>query len=160
MAFELRPEDYAAAPLPTIEEYEQLWQVWDLVTCRMIPQQELNSKPIKLRNACIFYLGHIPAFLDMHITRATRGLPTSPAAYHDMFERGIDPDVDNPDQCHAHSEIPAEWPSVEALHLYRDRVRDRTRTLYQGCLGPQMQRALWLAFEHEGPFVPYLKMVD
>jgi hypothetical protein len=41
--------------------------VWDIVTKTMIPQDELLSKPIKLRNALIFYLGHIPTFLGMSV---------------------------------------------------------------------------------------------
>ena len=71
------------------------------------------EKPIKLRNACIFYLGHIPTFLDIQLTNKTTGEPaTEPAHYWDIFERGIDPDVDNPEMCHDHSEVPDEWPAA------------------------------------------------
>lgn len=54
---------YAAHPTPSLEEYHSLWTAWDIVTRAMIPREDLLSKPIKLRNALIFYLGHTPAFL-------------------------------------------------------------------------------------------------
>jgi hypothetical protein len=101
--YPLVAEKYAAQPVPSLEEWGQLWAAWDAVTLEMIPEEELLEKPIKLRNACIFYLGHIPTFMDIHLTRATQGKPTEPSSYPSIFERGIDPDVDDPEQCHAHS---------------------------------------------------------
>ena len=145
--------EYAVRPVPSFQEFEQLWAIWDLVTRYMIPEQELHSKPINLRNCCIFYLGHIPAFLDIHLTRATQGVPTIPALYHQMFERGIDPDVENPENCHAHSEIPDEWPPTREILAYQDRVRQRTKSLYDSGVADthrRIGRALWLGFEHEG----------
>ena len=156
--FPSKPEKYAASPTPSLAEFEQLWIAWDLVTRHMIPEQEMTSKPINLRNACIFYLGHIPAFLDMHLTNATGKAPTEPAFYHAMFERGIDPDVDNPQNCHAHSEIPDEWPSLEEILVYQGRVRARTRSLYETsniANDHRIGRAIWLGFEHEGPCCAY-----
>ncbi|KAL6719159.1 hypothetical protein ACLMJK_003396 [Lecanora helva] len=150
--FPLKASDYAARPVPSISEFEQLWTAWDFVTRHMIPEDELLSKPIKLRNCCLFYLGHIPAFLDIHLTRATGGPPTDPACYHQMFERGIDPDVENPEKCHAHSEIPDEWPPVQNILDYQESVRARARLLCQNGLNKsnrKIGRALWLAFEHE-----------
>jgi hypothetical protein len=35
----------------------------------MIPPSMLLEKPIDLRHICLFYLGHIPAFLDIHLSR-------------------------------------------------------------------------------------------
>jgi hypothetical protein len=49
-------------PVPSLSEWRELWASWDAVTRQMIPKEALNSKPIKLRNECIFYLGHIPTF--------------------------------------------------------------------------------------------------
>ena len=87
----------------------------------MIPNNELLNKPIKLRNACIFYLGHIPTFLDMQLSKATGDQLVKPH-YPKIFERGIDPDVDNPDHCHAHSEIPDEWPPLAEIQIGRAHV--------------------------------------
>lgn len=59
-AFPLHPNQYAPAPVPSLPEWHQLWAAWDLVTRRMIPTEDLVSKPISLRNCLLFYLGHIP----------------------------------------------------------------------------------------------------
>lgn len=57
-----QPSQYAAQTIPSLSEYQSLWTAWDTVTKSMIPREDLLSKPIKLRNALIFYLGHIPTF--------------------------------------------------------------------------------------------------
>ncbi|QIW99332.1 hypothetical protein AMS68_004850 [Peltaster fructicola] len=147
-----QPNQYAAHPVPSLDEWQALWKVWDIVTLQMIPNGELKSKPIKLRNACIFYLGHIPTFLDMKLTQGL-GLPaTEPKYYHSIFERGIDPDVDNPEHCHAHSEIPEEWPPLEDILQYQARVRARVTEMYTSGLAYETSwagRVLWLGLEHE-----------
>ncbi|EAW14417.1 DUF323 domain protein [Aspergillus clavatus NRRL 1] len=147
-----RPSEYAASPVPSLKEFRSLWTAWDAVTKAMVPREELLAKPIKLRNALVFYLGHIPNFMDIHLTRAFGGCPTEPKEYRLIFERGIDPDVDNPEQCHSHSEIPDEWPRLSEILEYQDKVRIRVESVLQRddiahnrCLG----EALWIAFEHE-----------
>ncbi|KAI9728051.1 MAG: hypothetical protein M1834_007865 [Cirrosporium novae-zelandiae] len=152
VSWSLRPEEYAATPVPTLEEFETLWKAWNTVSQGMIPHDKLLSKPIKLRNACIFYLGHIPTFLDIHLTRATEGKSTEPTSYRSIFERGIDPDVDNPEKCHSHSEIPDEWPPVEEILEYQEKVRSRVRELFATKAAEnnrRVGRALWLGFEHD-----------
>jgi hypothetical protein len=89
----MKASEYAAHPVPSLNDFHQLWSIWDVVTRKMIPEDELINKPIKLRNACIFYLGHIPTFLDMKIVEGTGLAPTEPKSYTAIFERGIDPDV-------------------------------------------------------------------
>lgn len=59
----MQSSKYAAHPIPSLQEYQSLWIAWDIVTRGMVPREELLAKPIKLRNALIFYLGHAPAFL-------------------------------------------------------------------------------------------------
>jgi L-histidine Nalpha-methyltransferase / hercynylcysteine S-oxide synthase len=149
-SWSLSPEVYAASPVPSLEQWESLWKAWDTATRGMVPQEELQSKPIKLRNACIFYLGHIPTFLDMHLTRATGTKPTEPSHYYTLFERGIDPDVDNPEHCHAHSEIPDTWPPLEEILDFQENVRARVRTIMESVqLDRKVRRAMWIGFEHE-----------
>ena len=146
------PEKYAAHPVPSLAEWHELWAIWDMVTRQMIPDEELMEKPIKLRNACIFYLGHIPTFFDMKLTEATNGPPTEPKYFYKIFERGIDPDVDNPEKCHAHSEVPDAWPKLEEILTFQKRVRERVVKLYksgQAYSDNWMGRAVWLGFEHE-----------
>lgn len=102
--------------------------------------------------AVLFTQGHIPTFLDNHITRATEGKFTEPSYYQSLFERGIDPDVDNPELCHAHSDIPEEWPPVAEILDFQERVRSRVRTLFSsGAVegDRKLGRALWIGFEHE-----------
>ncbi|CZS81522.1 unnamed protein product [Fusarium graminearum] len=152
-AFLLQPEQYAPAPVPSLAEWKQLWHVWELVTTKMIRPEALMEQPIPLRNPLLFYLGHIPTFEDIHLTRATDDEPTQPAYYHRIFERGIDPDVDDPSKCHDHSELPDVFPNLEDILHYRERVKQRIASLYENgeaysdrCIG----RALWIGFEHEG----------
>ncbi|UZP41528.1 hypothetical protein NXS19_009344 [Fusarium pseudograminearum] len=152
MPFSLIPSLYAAKPLPTVHDWKALWKAWDIVTKDMIADEELQEKPIKLRNACIFYLGHIPTFLDIQLTKTTGQPPTDPASYYSIFERGIDPDVDNPEHCHSHSVIPDEWPSVQEITEYQGRVRSRLQKLYQNDqdkIPREIGRAIWVGFEHE-----------
>lgn len=63
VGFPVRPSEYAPNAVPTWSEWKSLWAAWDVVSKTMVSRDELVSKPIKLRNALIFYLGHIPTFL-------------------------------------------------------------------------------------------------
>jgi formylglycine-generating enzyme required for sulfatase activity len=90
---------------------------------------------------------------DIHLTRAINGKPVEPAVYHDYFGRGIDPDVNDPTQCHDHSELPKTWPSLQEILDYRQRVNQRIAGLYDDpkTFGNRtIERALWIGFEHEG----------
>ncbi|KAF9073478.1 C-type lectin protein [Rhodocollybia butyracea] len=133
------PAHISSAPdvgnnIPPLSAWQSLWSAWDLVTLRMIPSQMLLQKPIDLRHKCLFYIGHIPTFLDMLISKAiNQPTPTEPAYFWDIFERGIDPSVDDPDHCHNHSLVPttdADWPSLTTIIGFRDRVRERLGRLY------------------------------
>jgi formylglycine-generating enzyme required for sulfatase activity len=147
------PSQYAEKPLPSERDWQQLWTAWDTVTRAMLPSKdELLTKPIKLRNDLIFYLGHIPAFADIHFTKATGAPPTHPAYYHSIFERGIDPDVDNPEICHDHSEIPDTWPPLEEMLEYQARVRTRFLAAIksgEASTDRKLTRSIWLSYEHE-----------
>ena len=152
-AFPQDPSAYAPAPAPSVPEWQQLWAAWDLVTRQMIPEPALLSKPIHLRNCCLFYLGHIPGFLDLKLTGGTDEPLTEPAHFATLFERGIDPDVEDPSRCHAHSAIPAEWPPVAAILQYQQNVRRRVLALYargRVAADRRVARTMWLGMEHEG----------
>lgn len=148
----LKPEEYARGPTPDYGEWVELWAAWDALTKKMMPADKLLSKPIDLRNPYIFYLGHIPTFLEIHLARATDEKFNGPLSYPRIFERGIDPDVDNPEQCHAHSIIPDSWPPLDEIFKFEAHVRNRVKEFYRlADLGPKskLARALWLGFEHE-----------
>ena len=135
-----------------MNDWQQLWSAWDTVTRSMVPRDELMNKPIKLRNNLIFYLGHIPTFADIHYTNATGAQPTNPKHYRKIFERGIDPDVDDPTQCHAHSDIPDEWPELQEILDYQLRVRNRIIQSIESdelASDKKLGRGLTLAYEHE-----------
>ncbi|KIY03944.1 uncharacterized protein Z520_00636 [Fonsecaea multimorphosa CBS 102226] len=152
ISFPSKPAEFAASPAPSLDDWRQLWAAWDTVTKSMVPKDELVNKPIKLRNDLIFYLGHIPTFADIHYMNATKEKATEPAYYRSIFERGIDPDVDNPELCHDHSEIPDSWPPLQEIMVYSQRVRERiVESIHSGraYTDRKLSRGLWLAYEHE-----------
>ncbi|KAF3934887.1 hypothetical protein ABW19_dt0204499 [Dactylella cylindrospora] len=151
-AVPLKPAKYAAAPCPDLAEWEGLWAVWDTVTRKMVRRDQYGSKPIDLRNPIIFYLGHIPNFLDVKICEATGEARTPPESFAGIFQRGIDPDVDDPTLCHSHSEIPTTWPPLNDIIDYQGRVRQRVADLLKRGnenLSVGLRRALWVGYEHE-----------
>lgn len=99
-----------------------------------------------------------PTFLDIYLTRLTNGKHTEPEHYKDIFERGIDPDMDDPTKIHAHSEVPvdeADWPLLSEVLAFRDRVRARVRSIYDDLESGKMEltrragRTLFMGYEHE-----------
>ncbi|KAL5590700.1 hypothetical protein FOBRF1_014257 [Fusarium oxysporum] len=153
--FLLKPWQYAPAPVPPLAEWKQLWSVWDLATTKTIPPDALMEQPIPLRNPLLSYLGHMPTFEDIHLTRATNSKPTEPAYYHQIFERGIDPDVDDPSKFHDHSQLPDVFLCLEDILQYREHVKARIMALYESetpYTDRYIGRALWIEFEHEGGF--------
>ncbi|KAJ1928366.1 hypothetical protein EC988_010177, partial [Linderina pennispora] len=142
--------------IPPIAEWEQLWKAWDTLSLHVIPADKLLDKPIDLRHPFVFYLGHLPVFADIHLAAAEHAPLTEPRQYAVWFERGIDPNLENPEICHDHSEVPDQWPPVADILAYRDRVRARVRSwvtrFHDGDLEPvsaSAARHVWMAFEHE-----------
>ncbi|KAJ7464785.1 hypothetical protein B0H11DRAFT_2051390 [Mycena galericulata] len=147
---------YSSSPfgVPSPQDWENLWGAWDCITRRMIPPSMLMQKPIDLRHICLFYLGHIPTFLDIHLSRLLQEPHTEPEA----FKRGIDPDVDDPSVCHPHSEVPqndADWPTLVSILQFQARVRARLLKLYEDVdagtrvMTRKVGRVLFMTFEHE-----------
>ncbi|KAJ1799506.1 hypothetical protein LPJ59_001782 [Coemansia sp. RSA 2399] len=154
------PPEQASPPttfssVPGEKEWRQLWSAWDTLTLELIPREKLHDKPIDLRHPFIFYLGHMPAFADIHMAAADSEPLTEPAIYAQWFERGIDPNIKSKAVSHSHSEIPDHWPDVDDIVAYRDRVHSRIlRWLekYEKCNGAvpaNDARHVWMAFEHQ-----------
>lgn len=158
--------------VPKINEWEQLWCIWDVVTTNMINHDTmLLERPIGLRHPFIFYIGHIPTFLDIMITRhkvdsLVSHQQTEHAKFAEIFERGIDPDMDDPKRCNPHSSVPNDengWPSVKSILQYQQLVRNRLKHLLMSWetensaisaenFTPSRQSAchvIWMCFEHE-----------
>ena len=77
----------------------------------------LHEQPIGLRHPLIFYLGHLPAFAWNQVCRGVLDLPSFRPDFDSLFERGIDPmGVDS-------YESSTDWPPVDEIIEYRDRVR-------------------------------------
>jgi hypothetical protein len=64
--------------VPSVASWETLWSIWDTITLGMISPDLLHKNPIPLRHICLFYLGHIPTFLDIHLSRLLREPHTEP----------------------------------------------------------------------------------
>lgn len=89
----LFPSSSGTSP-PTKKEWEALWSAWELITEQMIPRERILEKPISLRHPFVFYAGHIPAFADIIVDKALQWGLLEPRGYAEVFERGIDPDMD------------------------------------------------------------------
>ncbi|EMD39793.1 hypothetical protein CERSUDRAFT_112059, partial [Gelatoporia subvermispora B] len=144
--------------LPRLSEWQNMWSAWDFITQRMIHPSMLFQKPIDLRHICLFYCGHIPAFLSIHLAKALNEPDTEPVKFKYIFERGIDPNVDDPTQCHPHSEVPTcdeDWPSLSSILDFQARVRERVHNLYADiesgkvALTRKLARILFMTHEHE-----------
>ncbi|BGP55830.1 hypothetical protein JCM8202v2_003437 [Rhodotorula sphaerocarpa] len=142
--------------VPTLQKWKEMWRAWDGLMLELIPKSLHFEKPIPLRHIPLFYVGHIPAFRDIHLSRYFDEPLTEPAHFADIFERGIDPCVDAPETVtHWHSEVPEEeacWPTIEEITAYEARVRERVRNVYarhEGNWTTKLARVLMMTFEHE-----------
>ncbi|CRG83805.1 Meiotically up-regulated gene 158 protein [Talaromyces islandicus] len=129
-------------------ERDQLWRMAGLINVAALGNASDDYHLHMLSSAN-------PSFAtrpNIHLTRATRGKPTEPKNYPQIFERGVDPDVDNPEQCHTHSEIPDEWPHLGEILEYQESVRVRVQSLLKTENLSQnrvLSEAFWIGFEHE-----------
>ncbi|EKM58987.1 uncharacterized protein PHACADRAFT_249140 [Phanerochaete carnosa HHB-10118-sp] len=124
----------------------------------MIPAALLHAQPIELRHRPLFYIGHLPTFNALLLTKKL-GIPMAePKCYARIFERGIDPDVDDPTKVHGHSEVPEkdeDWPTLAEVLMFRDRVRELVeKTLKEiesgeRSMGRRLVRTLMMMHEHE-----------
>ncbi|TPX50113.1 hypothetical protein SeLEV6574_g01073 [Synchytrium endobioticum] len=135
---------------PSMTDWGRLWSLWDTLN-GMISVDNFLDKPIELRHPFIFYFGHLPAFVDIQLSRALNEPCTEPTYYTTIFERGIDPDIEDPSKCHEHSEVPSEWPNPDDIVSYRDRVRARVLDLTGDLskLTKRVKRVLFMCYEHE-----------
>ncbi|CCU74737.1 hypothetical protein BGHDH14_bgh02375 [Blumeria hordei DH14] len=150
MIFHSNPAIYASSFIPSLEDWKATWAAWDLVTRVMVPKENLDERPIELRNPIIFYLGHIPTFGDLQISKVTGKTLDKTLQFSEIFERGIDPDVENSEICHSHSKIPDKWPPVDEIWAYQNNVRSKIRSIQKSqSITRSLARALWVSFEHE-----------
>ena len=112
-----------SGPNTFLDRFVATWRRTDLLF-GIVAADAMLSRPIALRHPFIFYVGHLPAFAWNHICRGILHRPAFDPRFDEIFDRGIDPDVDDPSRCHAHPEVPDGWPALEDVLAYRDRVRE------------------------------------
>jgi ergothioneine biosynthesis protein EgtB len=144
-----------ALALDLERRFRIVWERTDRLF-ELIGPDGLLQRPIALRHPFIFYVGHLPAFAWNHVCRRLLGRPSFEPRFDEIFDRGIDPDVDDPTQCHAHPEVPDAWPSLDAVLAYRDRVRsEMLASLDEAADAPPTDvmaengRVLLMMLEHE-----------
>ena len=144
-----------ALTLDLERRFRALWERTDRLLA-LVGADGIRERPIALRHPFIFYVGHLPAFAWNHVCRRRLGWPSFNPRFDEVFDRGIDPDVDDPTRCHAHPEVPDAWPSLLEVHAYRDRIRaeilaslDEIGDLPARDVMAENHRVLRLALEHE-----------
>jgi ergothioneine biosynthesis protein EgtB len=138
-----------------VDRFTSLWRRTDSLF-GIVARDAMLSQPIALRHPFIFYVGHLPAFAWNHICRGVLRRPSFNPRFDEIFDRGIDPDVDDPSNCHAHPEVPSVWPSLDDVIAYRDRVRTVILESLPEIAGhastnlmAERNRVLSMAVEHE-----------
>jgi DinB superfamily len=112
------------APALTLDLERRFRMVWERTDrlFTLVGPDGIFQRPIALRHPFVFYVGHLPGFARNHVCRRLLGRLSFNPRFDEIFDRGIDPDVDDPTRCHAHPEVPDAWPALDAVLAYRDRV--------------------------------------
>jgi len=125
---------------------------------RVVREDSLYDRPIPERHRIIFYLGHLEAF-DLNLFRdhgpgwPCAQAPSAQPQFDRLFAFGIDP-VDGG----LPSDRPEDWPAVEEVLRYHDRVREQINNYLDeaeyaesdrsGASGSAHETLLHVAIEH------------
>lgn len=119
--------------------FQSCWADTDALFAAM---PDWGQQPIQIRHPFCFYYGHVAAFAKL------KALPQDAVSKLDeMFSRGIDPDVLNPSQCHAHPDAPKQWPTKQEILFYSRQVRQVLQEAMRADRADM--RGIYLALEHE-----------
>eukprot|EP00871_Galdieria_phlegrea_P001359 jgi/Galph1/2223/GphlegSOOS_G900.1 len=99
-----------------------VWFISDEFFESLLSEDWFEQRPIHLRNPFGFYYGHLAAFTWNQFRKKLNIKQFNPV-FDYIFERGIDPDVDDPSTCHSHPEFPETWPSKKEIAEYKHKVR-------------------------------------
>lgn len=101
-----------------------VWACSDSLFIDEIGPDKGTQRPIQLRHPFVFYLGHLAAF-SWNIFRRHGERRKGPVneQWDILFSRGMDPDVEDPEQCHDHPAAPEKWPTWPEVMSYRDKAR-------------------------------------
>jgi len=70
--------------VPSLQEWESLWHQWDIVIFGIVGKKNVMEQPIGLRHPIIFYLGHLPCFCDVQISRSLSRKIAEPQYFSQM----------------------------------------------------------------------------
>lgn len=110
----------------------------------IVNPEALYERPISERHRIIFYIGHLEAF-DWNLFRShLLNLQSFDPALDRLFAFGIDPVNGG-----LPSDQPSDWPQLNAVHRYRDRVREKLEAHLPGSLASfEAVQLLNVAIEH------------
>ncbi len=112
--------------IPQIEAFlKEGWERSDLFFHDILTEEAFLQKPIDLRHPFIFYYGHLTSFEKNQIFNYTMKRKSSSDDFDQLFERGIDPLVDDPSKCHKHSADVhfSSWPAIKEIEKYQRNTR-------------------------------------
>jgi ergothioneine biosynthesis protein EgtB len=84
----------------------------------MIRSEAMYDRPIPERHRIVFYVGHLEAF-DWNLLSGPCGLASFHPEFDRLFAFGIDPAGGG-----LPADQPHDWPRLQSVNEYRDRVRD------------------------------------
>lgn len=129
--------------------FVESWKLHERLFSSIVDERRYFVRADPLRHPLVFYFAHPAAFYVEKLRIA--GLLRGPVrlGYDVLFARGVDPE--------APEDLPRRrnWPSLEALHRYRDDVRDAVRDAIARCplpprVGPEHPAwAVVMGIEHE-----------
>jgi ergothioneine biosynthesis protein EgtB len=111
----------------------------------MLSPDALHMRPIAERHRVIFYIGHLEAFDWNMVGVWTFGKPSFNPGFDRLFAFGIDPVNGRlPD------DKPADWPALEEIFSYRDKIRAGVDDLVERAdiTEPSYARIVHVAIEH------------
>lgn len=119
------PSKQTVDPSKILSNLKEGWNLVDLLFRSVLTANAMIQKPIELRHPFIFYVGHLTAFEKNQIFKNLLNKTSETEYFDDLFERGIDPLVDDPTICHKHSADinQSVWPSLEELTNYQENTR-------------------------------------
>lgn len=144
-------------------QFRQLWARSDYLFGLLRSEEDFYRQPIKLRLPLLFYLGHLPCFAWLQFRHFEGVNKVIDKLYDQLFERGVDPDVQTGIVNHEHSsqfsvddDTENEyWRSfsVQSITEYKNKVRaEIIQVLINGNLhyhDIQTLNILNVALEHE-----------
>lgn len=104
----------------------------------LVDPAALYERPIPERHRIIFYLGHVEAF-DWNLLGGTLEMPPFHAGFDRLFSFGIDPESSD-----LPKDRPADWPAVDEVRNYNERVR----ATLDNALGYIPDELMHVAIEH------------